>query len=547
MCKSVSQLANQSAIAAGHKVFRLVSNCQIAGGRIKFINLYIIMFLGIKKQLALLLLAVSLLIGSSHAQQIPAQCNGRVSARQEWRDLTQQQKDTFLSALQCMYNNGQYQRFTEMHRAQNMPWHQGSYFLPAHRAMLHAFEAELRRCNPAVVLPYWDSTLDSQWPSRSPIWNDLGRPVRDQCMTTGPFVNWLSARNSCIIRGFSVGDATNALVSPQVLGETVRNTNNYADFEFAIEFGMHAYVHLVVGGSNGELTFVEISAADPIFYLHHAFVDKVWADWQNFDRANRLNQFNGNHRDVPVSVNAPIPGLSGYTVAGVLDTLNLCFAYANPGVAPPIPPRPTPPVTVTTSISRVTLTPSTVISSPVRSPTAIPIVTPTAIPIIIFSNGTAGNFTQDNSTSTSNSTIPMPTYRVPDPIPAFYCERMMGCDMDRIRQYEKQQETMYVDVYKKQLEGKPVYGPGQTADSYSYKPHIVNGYVTQQDITKLVPYFNRPLPTCRPRPPVPKPPGNSGITSVDGLDSTKTTSFAYKMAEVSGNLILALSVAVIIF
>jgi len=47
-------------------------------------------------------------------------------------------------------------------------------------------------------------------------------------------------------------------------------------FRFTFEIGPHARPHLFVGGS--EDTFA--SPDDPVFYLHHAFVDKVFAMWQ---------------------------------------------------------------------------------------------------------------------------------------------------------------------------------------------------------------------------------------------------------------------------
>jgi hypothetical protein len=39
---------------------------------------------------------------------------------------------------------------------------------------------------------------------------------------------------------------------------------------------MHNRVHAYVGGSMGPPT----SPNDPVFFLHHCFVDKQWADWQ---------------------------------------------------------------------------------------------------------------------------------------------------------------------------------------------------------------------------------------------------------------------------
>jgi hypothetical protein len=43
-----------------------------------------------------------------------------------------------------------------------------------------------------------------------------------------------------------------------------------------IPFGMHNLVHVYVSGSMVPMT----SPNDPVFFLHHCFVDKLWADWQ---------------------------------------------------------------------------------------------------------------------------------------------------------------------------------------------------------------------------------------------------------------------------
>jgi hypothetical protein len=43
-----------------------------------------------------------------------------------------------------------------------------------------------------------------------------------------------------------------------------------------IPFGMHNLVHVYVSGSMVPMT----SPNDPVFWLHHCFVDKQWADWQ---------------------------------------------------------------------------------------------------------------------------------------------------------------------------------------------------------------------------------------------------------------------------
>lgn len=37
----------------------------------------------------------------------------------------------------------------------------------------------------------------------------------------------------------------------------------------------------------------ELTSLDPLFYLHHAFVDRLWWNWQSKDPSNRLYQLGG--------------------------------------------------------------------------------------------------------------------------------------------------------------------------------------------------------------------------------------------------------------
>lgn len=36
------------------------------------------------------------------------------------------------------------------------------------------------------------------------------------------------------------------------------------------------------------------SPGDPLFYLHHAGLDHLWADWQKLDSPKRLHEIEGN-------------------------------------------------------------------------------------------------------------------------------------------------------------------------------------------------------------------------------------------------------------
>lgn len=53
------------------------------------------------------------------------------------------------------------------------------------------------------------------------------------------------------------------------------DTSQYDSFE-----SIHDNVHAMLGGSSGHMTIVPFSAFDPLFFLHHCMVDRIYALWQ---------------------------------------------------------------------------------------------------------------------------------------------------------------------------------------------------------------------------------------------------------------------------
>lgn len=43
---------------------------------------------------------------------------------------------------------------------------------------------------------------------------------------------------------------------------------------------IHDAVHVAVGGDGGHMSYPDVSAFDPIFFLHHCNVDRLFAIWQ---------------------------------------------------------------------------------------------------------------------------------------------------------------------------------------------------------------------------------------------------------------------------
>ena len=58
---------------------------------------------------------------------------------------------------------------------------------------------------------------------------------------------------------------------------------------------------------------------DPIFWLHHSFLDKLWSDHQVVFAQTNIPQYHGQHRGRPVFVTDFLEGTM-WRVEDVLDT-----------------------------------------------------------------------------------------------------------------------------------------------------------------------------------------------------------------------------------
>ena len=67
-----------------------------------------------------------------------------------------------------------------------------------------------------------------------------------------------------------------------------RQASNYDAYEICLERGPHGFGHRGIGaGSGAEMSDAAASPSDPIFFMHHSFIDQSWRIWQN-DNANRI-------------------------------------------------------------------------------------------------------------------------------------------------------------------------------------------------------------------------------------------------------------------
>lgn len=181
------------------------------------------------------------------------------------------------------------------------PWntcqHASWYFLPWHRMYLHRFEQILRSFltpddgagDPAEwALPYWDYSNGAPG-------NALPPAFREQQLPDGSANPLFVPRRRAVV---NKGDAlppavvstASAMAEPLFTASGLGGSTGFGGPRtgFAhqgpafgeLEAQPHGPVHVWVGGATGLMTDPATAALDPIFWLHHANVDRLWEVWR---------------------------------------------------------------------------------------------------------------------------------------------------------------------------------------------------------------------------------------------------------------------------
>lgn len=135
------------------------------------------------------------------------------------------------------------------------------------------------------------------------------------CVTAGPFVNhtlnlgpfdfslvfdgavpanWTLLNPRCMTRDLSVAIAQ-MFNNASAVAYLVDQTHTIAEFQgnmsgVDIHAGVHGGGHYILGGSGSDFF---ASPNDPVFWLHHGMIDKVWTEWQALDPERRIWVLNG--------------------------------------------------------------------------------------------------------------------------------------------------------------------------------------------------------------------------------------------------------------
>lgn len=87
----------------------------------------------------------------------------------------------------------------------------------------------------------------------------------------------------------------------------------FSQFAHQVEYNAHNPMHRAIGGDFASWW----APNDPLFWLFHAHVDKIWFDWQ---QANPLGRYNATEIE---TVLEPF----GVRVIDTIKTKNLCYTY----------------------------------------------------------------------------------------------------------------------------------------------------------------------------------------------------------------------------
>jgi tyrosinase len=223
-----------------------------------------------------------------------------------------------------------YDDFVAVHINQTLSVHMTGSFLSWHRYFTWSYEQALRtECGYRGTQPYWDWGIWADSPETSPIFdgsdssmsgngekimhnNNGYAPIGNGggCVMSGPFKNFtinlgpvaatdpeppwnpqpdgMGYNPRCLRRDIS-NYLTSRYAKTSDIVNLITNYNDIAGFQrkMQAEDGVHGAGHFTAGAD------FYSSPGDPVFWLLHSMIDRVWYIWQVQDLENRLQVIAG--------------------------------------------------------------------------------------------------------------------------------------------------------------------------------------------------------------------------------------------------------------
>ncbi|KAL6238328.1 hypothetical protein BDW75DRAFT_247415 [Aspergillus navahoensis] len=268
----------------------------------------------------------------------------KAAVRREWGALSTSERKDYIDAVQCLIDSPskidpsfapgartRFDDFVAVHINQTFFIHTTGNFLTWHRYFTWAYEQALRNeCGYKGYQPYWSWPKYADDPLNSPIFDGSEYSMSGDgsyiphdgpeagpgiilepghgggCVTSGPFKNFTvnlgPLAPTLLVPGITVQNGTGRDYNPRCLRRDINvdaaswttidkvldlfNRTTIADFQSRLQgdfpngyLGVHSGGHYTISGDPAGDFFA--SPGDPVFYLHHAAIDRVFWTWQN--------------------------------------------------------------------------------------------------------------------------------------------------------------------------------------------------------------------------------------------------------------------------
>jgi tyrosinase len=248
-----------------------------------------------------------------------------------------------MNATEVPGAKSRYDDFLTVHINMTQHVHMSAYFLPWHRGFLRLYELALQNeCGYSGTQPYWNWPLYASNLKGSPIFDGSeyslsgdGAVVANEanitlgpgvvlphgsgggCVTSGPFVDYTVSMGPfefaqaltgvlptnaftynprCLSRDLNTYIAE-TYTSQSDVDSLIFGSSTIAEFQDTMSgipgtyaMGVHGGGHFVMGAIGSDMF---ASPGDPVFYLHHGMIDRVWTIWQALDPVNRQYAISG--------------------------------------------------------------------------------------------------------------------------------------------------------------------------------------------------------------------------------------------------------------
>ncbi|KAI1211502.1 Di-copper centre-containing protein [Annulohypoxylon truncatum] len=302
-----------------------------------------------------------------------------IRIRKSWDDIDAAARADYVRAVKCLAAKpatvdktlapGAVNRlddFTYIHINQTNIVHISGSFLSWHRIFVWQMEEALRNeCGYKGTIPYWDQARFSQYPTNSKVFdnssfggdgeylpNDHGpynitipglavnmsivRPAGagGGCVQDGPFANFqislgptdrpfIDPTNKfgyepnprCLKRNFDYPSSTDFMTWENAI--KIVGASDFVTFYWNMENTWHVKSHQFLGKDGLDLF---TSPNDPIFYLLHSQIDRLWAIWQGQNLEERTFAITGNRTffGIPLDTAPNVPP-SNATIEDIMD------------------------------------------------------------------------------------------------------------------------------------------------------------------------------------------------------------------------------------